>query len=291
MIDKFYKGTNNNALFVTSFCSNRCVMCCQPPLTEENQAELYDRNIKLIASADSDTDYVCITGGEPTLIGERLFEYMNKIWKQMPHCCIHLLSNGRSFSKPKYIERFYEETKSHLVIGIPLHSDNYLDHDLIAGSKGAFYETIKGLHNLGVLGYEIELRVVILKQNYKRLDKIAEFIIHNLPFVSQVSFMGLEVVGNAYGNFSKVWVEYAEFRSILERAVFLLDSCKIQVRIFNIPHCCLPISLWTFSCKSISEWKKTNTKVCNKCVYIEDCCGIFSTSKYISSEIKPIEYK
>ncbi len=263
-------------------------MCCQPPLDEDDSSFHYKRNIDLINTADPETDYVCITGGEPTLSGDLLFEYMHRIWEKMPNASIHLLTNGRSFSDASYVEKFTKEANGKLFIGIPLHSDNYADHDAIAGAKGSFYETLKGLHNLGILGFEIELRVIILKQNYKRLDKIAEFITRNLPFVAQVSFMGLEVIGYAEKNYSKVWVDSDDSVLYLEKALEILGNSHIQTRIFNIPHCLLPPLLWSFACKSISEWKKINLRICSNCSMIDECCGLFSTSKRYSANLKPI---
>lgn len=291
MTDKFIKGSNNNIIYVTSCCTNRCIMCCQPPLDEDDSSYHYNRNINLIDTANPETDYVCITGGEPTLSGDLLFDYMHRIWDKMPHSSIHLLTNGRSFANANYVEKFMLKAKGKLFIGIPLHSDNYADHDAIAGSKGSFYETLKGLHNLGILGFEIELRVIILKQNYKRLDKIAEFITRNLPFVAQVSFMGLEVIGYAEKNYSKIWVDSDRFSDNLKSAIDILDQSHVQVRVFNIPHCLLPVTLWSFACKSISEWKKTNFNVCNKCSMIDDCCGLFSTSKILNINLIPIVTK
>ena len=288
MTDKLVKGSNNNIVYVTSCCTNRCIMCCQPASDDDDTTYHYSRNIALIDTADPETDYVCITGGEPTLSGDILFDYTHRIWKRMPNACIHLLTNGRSFANTCYFEKFAREANGKLFIGIPLHADNYADHDAIAGSKGAFYDTLKGLHNLGVLGFEIELRIIILKQNYMRLEKIADFICRNLPFVAQVSIMGLEVVGYAEKNYYRVWIDSKYYVNNLAKAVEILDSSHIQTKIFNIPHCHLPPTLWPFTCKSISDWKKTNLNICNKCTKIQECCGLFSTSKKQGYKIKPI---
>ena len=206
----------------------------------------------------------------------------------MPECQIHLLSNGRLFANTSYMEQFEKNVKGNICIGIPLHSDNYIDHDTIAGSKGAFFETIKGLHNLGILKYEIELRIILLRQNINRLPQMAQFIIKNLPFVSQVSFMGLEIIGNAEKHYDKLNIEPNEYYHLLHKAILALEACKIPSRLFNIPLCLIPQALWKYSCKSISNWKKTNVTKCKECVQIKNCCGIFSTSKIISKHISPI---
>lgn len=288
MIDKFRKGDNDNTLFITSACSNRCVMCCQPPTNVDDSESLWEQNIQLIETADADTDYVCITGGEPTLTEKNLFFYIQAIRRRMPDANIHLLTNGRRFADKDYMIQFAKMADSHFVLGIPLHSDNSTDHDRIAGAKCAFFETMKGLHNLGLLGYEIELRVIIVKDNFKRLLQIAEYITLNLPFVSQVSFMGLEVTGYADRNYHRVWVEPFFFTPYLTNAIRHLECCNISAKVFNIPHCLLPVNLWPYACKSISTWKKTNLHQCKNCSQLKNCCGVFSTSKRYSSYIRTI---
>ena len=288
MTGKFKKGSNDNALFVTSACSNRCIMCCQPPKHADDSDHLFQNNLAVIESADVDTDYVCITGGEPTLIGDKLFVYMHKIWERMPDAEIHVLTNGRKFAVEEYLATFYKNVKGKIVLGIPLHSDNPIDHDYIAGAKGSFYETLKGLHNLGLLGFDVELRVILLQQNYQRLPKIAEFIALNLPFVSQVSIMGLEITGYAEKRFQEVWIEPVFCANELTKAVACLEQSRIQVRLFNILLCLLPLQLWSYSCRSISNWKQTYFHVCDGCKAKEKCCGMFSTSKRHSSFIQPI---
>lgn len=288
MIDRFKKGSNGNALFVTSACSNRCIMCCQPPTHDDDSDHLFQKNLAVIASADTDTDYVCITGGEPTLIGDKLFVYMHQIWERMPNAEIHLLTNGRKFANVEYLSSFAENVDGDMMIGIPLHADNPIDHDLIAGAKGSFYETLKGLHNLGLLGLRVELRVILLKQNWQRLPKIAEFIALNLPFVNQVSIMGLEITGFAEKRFNEVWAEPVFCANELTKAVACLQQSGIQVRLFNLPLCLLPHHLWDYACRSISDWKQTYLAVCDKCRVKEQCCGMFSTSKRYSIFVHPI---
>ena len=288
MTDKFQKGDNDNTLFITSACFNRCIMCCQPPTGVDDSDKLLVRNLRLIENADADTDYVCITGGEPTLTGEKLFFYIQAIRKKMPDASIHLLTNGRRFADKEYTIQFAKMADSHFVLGIPLHSDNPIDHDKIARAKGAFFETMKGLHNLGLLGYKIELRVIIMRDNYKRLSQIAEYITLNLPFVSQVSFMGLEITGYADRNYHRVWVEPIDFNPNLTDAIRHLECCNISAKVFNVPHCLIPIILWPYACKSISAWKKTNLQQCKNCSQLMNCCGVFSTSKRYSPLIHAI---
>lgn len=279
MQQRFTKNRNDNTIFVTERCNNKCIMCCQPPSKEDDGMRLFERNVKLIETADPETDYICITGGEPTLYPTLLFKFIDKIKETLPHAVIHLLSNGRAFSDMKFLYEFHKHAKdTNMVIGIPIHSDNYLDHNMIAGASGAFLQTIKGLHNLGILGYEIELRIILMQANISRLYNIAEYITFNLPFVSQVSLMGLEITGYAHSNFSKPYLNPKSISTILSKTVQLLDTTHNNPRIFNIPLCLLNISLWKYATRSISDWKVYYSPKCDICIKKSECCGLFSTS-------------
>jgi His-Xaa-Ser system radical SAM maturase HxsC len=266
-------------------------MCCQPPKDEEDYHFFFQRNLQLIENADEDTDYVCITGGEPTLNESVLFKTIHTVQLRLPEATIHLLTNGRKFSDVVFVAKFEKLIRERIVIGIPLHSDNYIDHDMIAGAKGAFYETIKGLQNLGILGFQVELRVILLQQNIRRLAKIAEFISLNLPFVSQVSIMGLEITGLAEKNYSKVWIDPMDCTNELVRSVKILEESHIHCRLFNMPLCLLSKKLWKYAVQSISTWKKTNVSQCDSCLVRDRCCGLFSTSSALSDNIRAITFR
>ena len=121
-----------------------------------------------------------------------LDQKIRRIRTTLPDTEIHILTNGRAFADKQFTRRLGEIGPQKILLGIPLHSDNQIDHDLIAGAKGAFTETLWGLYNLARWSFDIELRVVLTKLNYQRLPKLAHFIYRNLPFVKYISLMGLE---------------------------------------------------------------------------------------------------
>ena len=47
----FNSKSNDNTIFCTSMCNNRCIMCCQPPQTHNDIKELYSENIQRINKA------------------------------------------------------------------------------------------------------------------------------------------------------------------------------------------------------------------------------------------------
>lgn len=98
MRDTIDINSNDNALFITSQCNNRCVMCCQPPLLRNDHDGYFQKNMALIDSAPRELRSIGITGGEPTLLGDRLFELLRHIRTKLPETEIHLLTNGRAFA-------------------------------------------------------------------------------------------------------------------------------------------------------------------------------------------------
>ena len=274
----FNSKSNDNIIFCTSMCNNRCIMCCQPPQTHNDIKELYSENIQRINKAPKDLSLICLTGGEPTLLGDKLVSLIRTIRVKLPQTDIMLLTNARLFSNEQYAADVAIAGEGHLFVGTELHSDFANDHDFIAGVKDAYKDAVIGMYNLAANDIDIELRIIICKINYKRLSQIALFIHKNLPFVSKIVFMGMECIGYAYDNYDSVWVEPEEFTDNLKDAVQILSEWKYNVNIYNIPLCLLPSELHNYSRRSISDWKNEFPILCNNCSKRSDCCGFFSTS-------------
>ena len=73
-------------------------MCCQPPTTENDIDELFHENLQRIRTAPKDLPLIGITGGEPTLLGDKLILLIKEIRDSLPETENQLLSNGRLFS-------------------------------------------------------------------------------------------------------------------------------------------------------------------------------------------------
>jgi His-Xaa-Ser system radical SAM maturase HxsC len=160
-----------------------------------------------------------------------------------------------------------------------LYSDFNRTHDAIVGIDGAFNKAIKGIHNLGLNDYRIEIRTIPQKLNCSRLYKFAHYVYRNLTFVEHVTFMGIEMIGHAVKNKDRVWVDPIEFMEELEKAIYFLNNSGICVSLFNFPHCILTPGLREFSRISISDWKRVYYKKCESCIMRNKCGGVFFSSK------------
>ncbi len=284
----FSPTSSDNVIFITGQCNNRCMMCSQPPILTNDLDHYYRLNTRLLELMPPTTSNLGITGGEPTLLGLRLVELIKLVYIKNGDISIHLLSNGRAYAEKNYTATFAEFSTKDLMIGVPLHSDYEGDHDKMACVQGAYSQALAGLYNLALYNIDIEIRIVINLINYRRLPQISRFIFRNLPFVRHVAFMGLEYTGLSLKNKSQIWIDPVEYANQLEEAVIELSSWGIQTSVYNLPHCLLKPSIYTFSKHSISDWKESYLEQCNMCKLKRECGGLFSTSKIQSSNIKPI---
>ena len=237
---------------------------------------------------DKNTIEIGITGGEPTLIGDDLFIIINHIKKRLPKAAISILSNGVRFSDMDYTVKLAKCGHKNLQVDIPLFSDIASAHNNMVGAS-TFYKTVYGLYNLARLHQKIGIRIVINKQNYKRLPYLSEFIYRNFPFVSQVAFMGMEVIGNAEINFDELWIDSYQYMNELKEAVIMLDNRGLSPCIYNTQLCILPNEIRKYAKRSISEWKNIYIEKCDSCLQKECCAGLFASNRqYHSRYINPI---
>lgn len=269
-------ATDDNALFFTDGCNSRCIMCPQPPKSTpfcfSNDTE---RIVRLIADSPK---VLGITGGEPTIFWEDFLRLIDRIRAKLPEVFLQILTNARILRYEEKAKQLVEATGENAVFCIPIYSDDEKTHNELVGRK-SFWQTIEGLYNLGNEHANIEIRNVILRQNYERLNEYGHFIYRNIPFATHIAIMGMEPVGLARSNFDRLWVSPLSYVSLLESTVLQLHRQGMFTSIYNIPCCILPNSLWKFSEPSISTWKIRYFQECEKCTIRNNCGGVFSSAK------------
>lgn len=277
-------NSSQNTIYMTDYCNSKCIMCPQP--MSENSQNYHELNMKILELVDSKgLNFIGITGGEPTLNIEGLGEIINLCKKKFQHVPVFLLTNGKNFSKIENLNQITNINHKDITFCVPLYADNDFEHDYIVGASNSFNQTINGLYNLAKLSQKIEIRIVILKQNYKRLQDLSEFIYRNLPFVSHIAFMGMEYTGLAKDNLEKVYIDPQEYSKELFEAVQHLVQRNMHVSIYNLPLCLVPKGLCKYTRDSISSWKKFYIDKCDECNQKTNCSGLFETSIVQSSNI------
>ena len=262
-------------LFVTERCNSNCLMCSQPPKDRDDVEALTARNLELINLITPHPPYLTITGGEPTLLGDHLFRLISQLKLSMPETELHILTNGRTFAWPEYSRRFAELEHPSISLGIPLYSDFAGAHDYVVQARGAFDQTVAGLHQAARNGIRTEVRVVLHKLTIPRLTKLVDYIYRNLTFVEHVALMGLEYTGYTPRNIDHLWIDPYDYQDELEEAVEYLAVRNMMVSIYNHQLCVLRPGLWKYARKSISDWKTLYLPECEKCSELPACGGLF----------------
>jgi His-Xaa-Ser system radical SAM maturase HxsC len=288
-IDVLYrKEANTNSFLVTERCNSFCIMCSQPPRDIDDHYLVNDM-LAALPLVHPDTLEIGITGGEATLWGDDFIRLIQASKNHLPNTALHILSNGRNFKDLNLAIKVANVKHPDLMIGIPLYADYSQLHDFIVQADNAFDDTIRGILNLKRCKVPVEIRIVIHKENYHRLPRLAEFIARNLLFVDHVALMGLELMGFAKSNLEGLWVDPYDYRNELKEAVETVAAAKMRVSIYNTPLCVIPESIRRFSASSISDWKNDYLDECLNCSAKQQCGGFFSSNlKKVSNHIYAI---
>ena len=271
----YRKEANVNSLLLTERCNSFCIMCSQPPKDIDDQYLVEDL-LKAIPLIHPDSPEIGFTGGETTLVGDGFIRLIQAAKNHLPRTSLHILSNGRNFQDLDLAIKVSKVKHPDVMIGIPLYADYSQLHDFIVQADNAFDETIRGILNLKRCQVPVEIRVVIHKENYQRLPKLAEFIARNLLFVDHVALMGLEIIGFAKSNLKGLWIDPYDYQNELQSAVEIMARAGMRVSIYNTPLCVIPDSIRSYSANSISDWKNDYLDECSNCSAKEKCGGFFT---------------
>ncbi|GEP43092.1 hypothetical protein BGE01nite_23830 [Brevifollis gellanilyticus] len=264
-------------------------MCSQPPRDVDDEY-LIDDILEAIPLMSQDTKVLCITGGEPTILGWRLIEVLTAVSRYLPDSSLHMLSNGRAFAYRATAKAVSQAGCRDLMIGVPLYADIASVHNFVVQARDAFDQTIRGMMNLARFNIALEIRFVIHRQTVSRLVQTAKFIARNLPFASQVAFMGLETIGFTRSNLSVLWIDPWEYRDALREAVTMLAAAGMRVMVYNLPLCLIPEEIWPFAQQSISDWKNIYMPECAGCAMKAQCAGFFASASFkYSDHIRPFD--
>lgn len=284
----YRRSSSHNSFLVTERCNHYCLMCSQPPRNVDDNW-IYDEILSALPLIDPDTSYLCLTGGEPTILGDRFLNLVHASKSFLPRTSLMVLTNGRTFSDDRFSEKLGKIAHPDLMLGIPLYSDLAHIHDYVVQSDGAYDETIRGIINLKRHGVPVEIRVVLHKETIPRLPQLAQFIARNLLFADHVALMGLEMTGFTKANLDRLWIDPSDYKNELKEAVGILDRARMRVSIYNSQLCLTDPAIWRFTKRSISDWKQEYMAECDGCSVMDQCAGFFASAKFrYSDNIAPV---
>ena len=285
LINCYDDSSIDNYFFVSGKCNSNCIMCPTPDIlrkTGENTD--VEHLIEMAKHIPSDTVHLTVTGGEPFMIGESIFEFFEYLKYKFEETGFLILTNGRIFAVEKYVSRMKEVIPNDCIIGIPIHGASTEIHDSITQAPGSFNQTITGIKRLLAAGIRVELRWVACGLNIQDFVNMANLVVQELSGIEYVSIMATEMTGSAYVNKNQVWVPYREVFSSLEKAIDILVENAIDVKLYNFPLCTVKKRFWTLCEKSISPNKVRYAKVCDDCKMKSSCGGIFAGTFLLEKE-------
>lgn len=274
-LKRFYRpSANSNSLLLTELCDQRCIMCSQPPKNKSyDDFSLYKEAIFLMP----DNAHLGITGGEPTLFKEPLFNFLKQIIKKKNEFTFHILTNAQHFLKEDINNLFL--LSKNVTWGIPLYSHESKAHDDIVSKDGAFHRLFESFNYLLSSGSQVELRTVLMKQNVDHLTGLSNLISTKLSWIRVWAIMQLENIGYARMNWKKIFFDNSEDFSEIEKSISILQSNNINLSLYNFPFCTVPKDFRKYAKNSISDWKNKYLDECNNCKKQKDCCGFFEWHK------------
>lgn len=273
----YRRSSRFNYFLLTERCDHYCLMCSQPP-KNVNDDWLLDSLLAAIPFISRETPFIGVTGGEPTILGDRFLDLIRRLKSILPQTPVHVLTNGKKFADQKFCADYAAIGHQGVTVGIPIYSDLSSVHDYVVQCDGAFDTTLRGILELKRRAKKVEIRIVISKQTYERLPQFAEFIYRNLTFVDHVAFMGLELTGFAKANIDELWIDPNDYKTELQTATGYLKRRGMNVSIYNHQLCTIDPRSWPLARKSISDWKNEYLPACEGCSAMEQCGGFFTTS-------------
>lgn len=289
-VRKYNDKSDDNYFFITGKCNSNCMMCPSPEYSRRTSETVnLDDLMELARHIPSDTSHMTITGGEPFLMGEQIFTFLQYLKERFIGTEFLFLTNGRIFAIDKYLQQFCETAPYNSIVAIPIHGSCQKVHDSITRADGSLMQTKIGIKRLLKKGFPVEIRLVVNKINVQDFDNIAKLIIREFKGVEYVSVIAMEMTGTARKNLEEVWIPYRKSFFYIANAIRLLVENGIDVKLYNFPLCTVDKSFWTLCEKSISDNKVRFADECYSCRYKGACSGIFAgTLQLERDELRPI---
>lgn len=271
LIQRFYRPSAvGNTVLLTEQCDQLCTMCSQPPKKKDYlHWDLYLKAASLIPPGG----VLGISGGEPTLYKSELLQFLMDCLELNESLQFNVLTNAQHFDESD-VESLAKLNKN-VLWGVPLYSDRPSEHNAIVGKDSAFDNVLKSFNYLLKSGSRVELRTVLLKQNYHSFSKLSKFIARYFTWIEKWAVMKLEPIGYARIAWPTKFVDTTLSPENLEQAILLADASGINTELYNFPLCAVPENLRRYCVRSISDWKQKYLPVCDTCPAKTVCSGFF----------------
>ena len=262
-------------------CNSNCIMCTNPTdfrSGRDTKDYAYEKIIERVRGfkehLKTTKENINITGGEPT-IHPHFLKLLKWFRNNFPQNKIVIATNARRFCYPSFAKEALKI--NNVVWEISFHGWDKKSGEAIARTPNSFNQTVQGIYNILKNrndSHQIELRVVIIKQNYQFLDKILSFIYKHFPEINRVVLIFNEIEGECEKNFKSVGATYSEVRNILEKELKKWTGKFNELRLYHFPLCVLNYSLWKYVWRTLYQDEVSFLPMCKECLYKKYCLGV-----------------
>ena len=271
---------------LTMACNERCSFCNVPmedyPVKTATREQIQR---ELTVFFEEGCKSLAISGGEPTLLRERLLSLISDARKG-GILYVELQTNAILLDR-NYVIALKEAGLTSAFVSLLSHIPRC--HDELAGLKGAFTNCIRGIRALLDVGISVTLNPVIAKETQGLVADYVDFVAANLQGVKAISFSAVQPHGRAASNL-ELLPDYAVLKEVMPHAIEKAKSHGIKP--LN-PFCGLPLCVgWNNSPDQCVEWQeslyesetnqhiglqnsgnKTHGTPCYSCVFRSRCGG------------------
>lgn len=296
-------------IFTGYQCNNHCIFCIH-----KNRRHLPQKSTAQIIGEMREArrrgrTYLELVGGEETIRSD--FFLLIQQAQRLGFPQIAIPTNGRLFSYRNFAEKAIGAGITEIIFSI--HGYKASLHDSLTRAKGSFRQLIKGIANIGALGFEnISSNTTIVMQNYAALPKIGRFIsglgIKNAEFIfvdptyggAHDAFNVLVPKISIAAPFIKKCLDLGRKNGALHWHVRYVPLCRFlgyesniselhEMRHFQTEHIA-PDFYNPHVERSRKECGRLKTKKCRGCGYFDICEGIWKAyiSHYGDNELQPI---
>ncbi|KAF0127684.1 MAG: hypothetical protein FD154_30 [Elusimicrobia bacterium] len=255
--------------------------------------ERYLRGARVYGKNADRADYVSLTGGEPTLHPE-FFQLLNYFRRRLPGTPITLLSNGRRFADRRFASRFAAAARPPFAAAIALHGPAPRVHDAVAGVRGAFAQTVRGIKNLLELAPDLglEIRIVLHGKSVAAFPRTLAFLLKKFPDTARycLSVVHYEIEGMSDKNHRQVGLKFSASSAALRGATPLLKKFR-NPRLYHFPVCQVSAELRPLCRVTLPREERIYPPVCRGCAARRKCLGLMLEyyKKFGDAELRPVK--
>ncbi len=170
-------------------CNNKCIFCINWDKRDIPGGDTLQIKKEMTGAKARGSTYLEIIGGEPTIRPD-IVELIS-FAKKLGFKTIMMSTNGRLYSYKEFAKKILQAGLNSIVFSIHGHTARL--HDSLTQVPGSFDQLREGVKNVKEVAKELNLKIsmgsntCIVKQNYKYLSKIGEYIwslgVNNAEFI------------------------------------------------------------------------------------------------------------